>query len=122
MRVPRFRIRTMMVAVAVLGTALGVLAERRARFLRRAAYHRTQFNPVSFTVAAFPGTGGPIPAASESGLTELVAWDSQGNELTADQERAHSALNAWNSTLVNKYEHAARYPWLPVEPDPPPPN
>jgi hypothetical protein len=25
-------------------------------------------------------------------------------------------------TLKRKYEHAARYPWLPVEPDPPEPD
>ena len=26
-----------------------------------------------------------------------------------------------HASLVRKYEHAARYPWLPVEPDPPEP-
>jgi hypothetical protein len=28
----------------------------------------------------------------------------------------------WHQAMRQKYEHAARYPWLPVEPDPPYPN
>ncbi len=29
---------------------------------------------------------------------------------------------AWAQGLVGRYEYAARYPWLPVEPDPPEPE
>ena len=29
---------------------------------------------------------------------------------------------SWRSTMILKYERAARYPWLPVEPDTPPPR
>jgi hypothetical protein len=28
----------------------------------------------------------------------------------------------WHEAMKQKYEHAARHPWLPVEPDPPYPN
>ena len=28
---------------------------------------------------------------------------------------------AYHTAMVRKYRHAARYPWLPVEPDPPNP-
>jgi hypothetical protein len=28
----------------------------------------------------------------------------------------------WHDSMARKYEHAARYPWLPVEPDPPAPE
>lgn len=36
-------------------------------------------------------------------------------------ERARSSI-AYHESLRRKYEHAARYPWLGVEPDPPPPR
>src|SRR5437763_13286762 len=29
---------------------------------------------------------------------------------------------SYHAALRRKYEHAASYPWLPVEPDPPPPE
>jgi hypothetical protein len=32
------------------------------------------------------------------------------------------AASDWHSHLVEKYERAARYPWLLVEPDPPEPQ
>jgi hypothetical protein len=28
----------------------------------------------------------------------------------------------WHSAMWKKYDRLARYPWLPVEPDPPPPE
>jgi hypothetical protein len=30
-------------------------------------------------------------------------------------------LFEWHESMARKYERAARYPWLPVEPDPPEP-
>ena len=35
-------------------------------------------------------------------------------ELTADEGRRAE----YHAALARKYRHAARYPWLPVEPDP----
>jgi hypothetical protein len=31
-------------------------------------------------------------------------------------------LIVYYQSLASKYQHAARYPWLPVEPDPPEPK
>jgi hypothetical protein len=82
---PRFTVRRMMVAVAILGLSLGFLAERRARFLRVAAQHKSQTDwPWAFHLP--PG---------------VVSYDIE---------------------MQLKYERAARYPWLPVEPDPPRPK
>jgi hypothetical protein len=36
--------------------------------------------------------------------------------------RRSPRLAAYQADLRRKYEHAARYPWLPVEPDPPEPE
>jgi hypothetical protein len=38
-----------------------------------------------------------------------------------DPERRSAIRLNWHSTMADKYLHAARYPWLPVEPDPPRP-
>ncbi len=75
-----------MVAVAVAGVALGILAERRARFLRIAA----RYEDASRHVWLYPGF--LIP---------------------------RQAFYDW--AMQRKYERAARFPWLPVEADPPEP-
>jgi hypothetical protein len=39
-----------------------------------------------------------------------------------DGDAAENAANVhYHAALARKYERAARYPWLPVEPDPPQP-
>jgi hypothetical protein len=37
-------------------------------------------------------------------------------------QRYNSARKAWCAELARKYDRAARYPWLPLAPDPPPPQ
>ncbi len=46
-----------------------------------------------------------------------LGTDSGGVVLTFD-----TPTRRWRSGLRAKYERAARYPWLPVEPDPPEPE
>jgi hypothetical protein len=38
------------------------------------------------------------------------------------QSRKPLAWAQWRSRMADKYYRAARYPWLPVGPDPPPPQ
>ena len=50
-----------------------------------------------------------------------------GHRLRAGREWVQSggmskAREAWYTGIIQKYERAARYPWLPVEPDPPEPE
>jgi hypothetical protein len=46
-------------------------------------------------------------------------WLSMTNN-SADSQKAH--LTAYHRKMLAKYEWAARYPWLPVWPDPPEPK
>jgi hypothetical protein len=87
LRCPRFTVRRMMVAVALLGLALGFLAERRARFLRIAARYEQ-------ATLAYRTYGGFY-------MPRGFFYDLE---------------------MESKYKRAARYPWLPVMPDPPEPN
>ena len=93
MRPPRFRLRTLLVAVAVAGLLLGC-----ARDLGLAACHQMRVMRVGYT---------------SMGLTCWV--DSRGVPVT---ERR----SAWHEAMRNTYLRAAALPWLPVPPDPPPPD
>lgn len=111
MRMPRFRIRTLMIAVAVVavilcGARLAKIEQKRKAFRTRAAIHATYGR--SFrdayekrTAVAFEFPHGPVFART---LALRLAWAE------------------YHESLALKYEHAARYPWLPVEPDPPEPE
>jgi hypothetical protein len=45
------------------------------------------------------------------------------DEISAALGSRHSApIAAYRRTLQRKYEYAGAHPWLPVEPDPPPPQ
>jgi hypothetical protein len=109
MRLPRYRLRTLFIAVAVaalgMGTIVG-LARRRESYLRHAAHHRELSNDARLYAMYIDRRylhWGP----SEPERAEMAAYERRGDY--------HAALQA-------KYEHAARYPWLPVEPDRPEPN
>jgi hypothetical protein len=43
-------------------------------------------------------------------------------DLGAGQRESLMRRIAYQAKLAEKYEHAARYPWLPVAPDPPEPE
>lgn len=108
---PRLRIRTMMVTVAVIAVPLGICVERRSRFLARARYHSAQ--------AARPEGMLIITMHTES----YHVYDSRGRfvPLVPDDEILRlRTLSEWHWKLAAKYEDAACYPWLPIEADPPP--
>jgi hypothetical protein len=99
---PRFSLRWLMVAVAVV--ALGVAAVRWMRsmdalsadYQRRALSHR-------------------IKAADDYSLILR----------SPDDPRARARLErrkAYRSAMAEKWNRAALFPWLPVAPDPPPPD
>jgi hypothetical protein len=95
MRPPRFRVRTLMVAVAVAALVLGglELRGRKARFRAQAAYHSRRWSGLSLVK--------PTPPAR-----------------TRSRER-HAV---YHDEMRRKYDWAARSPWLPVAPDPPGPE
>ena len=94
MRLPRFRLRTLIAGVAVAALGLGVLAEllnRRARYLALAAPH------ASFSVAFHP-------------------------ETKPEEKARLSRLMNWHAGFYEKYRRAADCPWLAVMPEPPMPK
>jgi hypothetical protein len=114
MRLPRFRLRTLMVVVAVAGIVSGaeVMQTRRLNFLKRAKDYagrewRTR-RDWEVATGSFKGKG------------ENVLCGQMWRALVEEVPYLPSRL-AYYSRMRAKYEHAARYPWLPVAPDPPPP-
>ncbi len=87
MRLPRFRftVRRMMVAVAIVGIFVGLVA-RHHHFASLAARYRR----------------------------EEVDW--------ASVHDIYELQGRWCEAMAAKYEYPARYPWLPVAPDPPMPE
>jgi hypothetical protein len=102
MRPPRFRLRTLLIAVAVVSVALGGELMRRRRISHReqAASHSDAEELSRAYADDARGQPGPI-------APQRVAWG--------------EVLAAYHAAMSRKYERAARYPWLPVAPDPPPP-
>jgi hypothetical protein len=119
MRFPRFRftIRRMMIVVAIV--AVLVTAER----LRRIRSYRLQ-------------KAEDYSAAEQAYLADVRKFDAQFTTPRAINEAFSSRrimslmrsqgrirkLGEHSGKLKRTYEKAARYPWLPVEPDPPEPD
>jgi hypothetical protein len=104
MRPPRMTTRRWMIAVALVAVPLAVATElgrRRSEDLRRAAYHAYQGR---YGGSVF-GDGVVLRFAPKAGKPDI----------TSVAKIEHHAR------LAEKYQYAARYPWLPVEPDPPEP-
>ena len=109
MRLPRYRLRTLLIAVSVAALGMGTiegLAQRRESYLRQAAHHRELSNDARLYAMSIDRRylhWGP----SEPERREMAAYERRSDH--------YAALQA-------KYERAARYPWLPIEPDRPEPN
>lgn len=93
-RLPRVRVRLwwVMVAVALVGLASGAIIEIGRRRDRYTASCYRHF---------FQAEWSGMPASQRS--PERLRYE------------------AYHRVLSRKYAQAARYPWLPVAPDPPPP-
>jgi hypothetical protein len=82
---------------------------------RLAAHCKQQAEQVEAEDAKGTANDRRDPERTPAALRQQAAyWAEQ-----AAYEREHAA---YYEKLKNKYEHAARYPWLPVEPDPPTPR
>ena len=95
MRLPRvrFTVRRMMIAVAVVALAIGMVARSR-QMSKIADRHAAQILEHSQMM--------PLPNGAFAALL-----DNRGE---------------WHQAMVAKYRRVARFPWLPVEPDPPEPE
>jgi hypothetical protein len=113
MRLPRvrFTVRRMMVGVAIAGMVLGLTHwfESRDAWLRaRRDFHWAQWTlPIMESRGEDGRVVGPLQVTEDDGSP-------------VDGLRARREL--WNYRMFKKYMKAARYPWLPVAPDPPEPQ
>ena len=115
MRAPRVRFtgRGLMVAVAVVGLAAGaeVMRRRGADFRRRASSY-SELAADLHEVAA---------SEAQSALSGVyVSRTADGAIIPATRDLLTGRAGHY-AALARKYERAARYPWLHVEPDPPEP-
>jgi hypothetical protein len=106
--------RRWMIAVAAIGLMIGggvVLKQRRDYFLSLAQSHQKE-------VASSTARGNALKSrfGGTSGMTvEEITRRHDDYGRMMDRADHHESL-------ARKYEEAARYPWLPVEPDPPEPE
>jgi hypothetical protein len=127
MRLPHFRLRALMIAVAVLGLTLGgaIEAVRLARLSRsyrdRAAFHAAIEESYRGTAARY-GDGHKVKgfraSADRHGDGDDVMYSMSAD---ARMVPVRDIIDSQVKMRL-KYEHAARYPWLPVGPDPPGPE
>ncbi len=116
MKVPRvrFTVRRMMVVVAVVALAFGIfrLWALRELYLEKAANHA--------------GFRAYMLRSPES----IAHWEDRWTDQRIGKPARYPwpggppfvpAMAKYHDAMRIKYERAARYPWLPIEPDPPDP-
>jgi len=110
----RFTVRRMMVAVAVVALAFGIvrLWAARQHYLEKAANHA--------------GFRALIMRSSQ----DIAYWESRWTDQRVGLPARYPwpgapplvrSMAEYHDAMRRKYERAARYPWLPVAPDPPKP-
>jgi len=111
MRLPRFTTRRLMVLVAVAGMTFAMVALRR----RSERYAEI--------AADFRATWQQHRDARERNIPTFVKDDA--NISTLFRRTSDRDANRWieyYDARASQFENAARYPWLPVPPDPPEPE
>ncbi len=108
LRAPRFTIRTAMVLVAIVAFASfgGSMWRRSAEYHAKAEEHSG--NVFGDTLNARAATSKAFEVRPHRKPTAIELADRRFFELHAEYEER----------LYEKYRHAARFPWLPVDPDP----
>jgi hypothetical protein len=101
----RFTLRLMMVAIAVL-TPPCWFAERKLRFQGLAEYHSLRSEADIICC---------VTLVTDDGKQTALVESATGTPTTL-------ARRDWHRVLREKYEKAARSPWLSVAPDPPRPG
>ena len=110
MRLPRMTTRRWMVAVMVVALSIATERMRRESFRYRELVERH-----ARLERAFRKNAALLP------LMKPSDWESLCGQMALSLSRSPERA-AYHASLRRKYEHAARYPWLPVEPDPPEPE
>jgi hypothetical protein len=117
---PRMTTRRLIVVVAIVGSVLGAEACRRRLASASARQHAKA--TMCRAIAETHKLSAELAMANRK-LSE--AFPEMANP-TADMDDKMIArcrrLSAYYRDLEAKYDRAARYPWLPVAPDPPEPE
>jgi hypothetical protein len=128
---PRFTVRQLMIAVAVVAVAFGYqnAVRRRDTFEFMALFHRQEMEACRdyLAGATVQSTGGDgrttyrrmVPTGPDPGIADAR---SRGWGVELFERASLKRLEAYHAEMKQKYERAARYPWLPVEPEPPEPQ
>jgi hypothetical protein len=99
------------VAVVAVMLAATVLFSRHQRLRGRGDYHERMEG---------------VQADRARGVGQLALGFTDSDPEMAARLRAQAAceaeIGAWHAHLKEKYHHAARYPWLAIESDPPEPE
>jgi hypothetical protein len=106
--------RRWMIAVAVIGLMIGgevLLKQRRDCVLLLVQSHQNEAASSKARGEALKSRFGRTPGMSDE---EIMHLDREYGRMM-DRADHHAAM-------AEKYRHAARYPWLPVESDPPEPE
>jgi hypothetical protein len=138
---PRFRLRTLLIAVAVVAMLTGsvVLARRSSQYRRWARLHHRIAARFRAEQRSWASTGMAGREQAEMWRRRARATASKSAVEAADAaesaEAAGPAIAAYEvaaraagtmadhyALLGKKYERLARHPWLPVAPDPLPPE
>jgi hypothetical protein len=116
MPLPRYRLRTLMLAVAAVAVfgAAARMAVLRSRYLTIARW-RADDAAEARHLARFWDDQAERAAAEGWGSAEGIAFDRA-------QAASARARAAWNARVSRNYERAAYHPWQSVGPDPPMPE
>jgi hypothetical protein len=118
MRLPRvrFTVRTMMIAVAITATLLGLLEKRRATLGKVSLAHSLERDQLHLSDLELYLIRTPTPLGHNPPASVAKA------EATRTRA-AHPLLRfiQYHEQMADKYRRASGRPWLPVASDPPPP-
>jgi hypothetical protein len=118
---PRFTVRRLMVAVAIVGIIGGGYLEV-VRLARLSEYYWGRAIKFRRLESMGEFTSGMTPAEWQAHCEEIDRMNRVSGMFQAARgypPELARRLIAYAAAMIRKYERAARYPWLPVEPDPP---
>lgn len=128
MRMPRFTIRRMMLVIAAVAICTGVAVETRrllrlsAGYAQSAATARAKESSFQKKLELSLDYLKDNPTPHFAGISDSGLYGIFGGADTQRTLHAYESRFDYYRALRSKYERAARYPWLSVEPDRPAPK
>jgi hypothetical protein len=126
MRLPRvqFKMRGMLIAVASVALLMGGLRLFRLRSVyQKAAVAHLAHENLARTLQSFVENEGKNERELEIAFGMRVEQESEAVKAKrAADSRLNQRTAEYHAALKHKYERAASRPWVPIAPDPPPPE